>query len=56
MRIHDDDCDVEMLEVSDFMDEEGQEISTSEIFASRITHLYAIEMAKLSVLRTSLLL
>lgn len=52
MLIHDDDCDVEMLQESDF-EEEAEDVP--QIFGSttRQHRLYIIEMAKLSVLRES---
>lgn len=49
MRIHDDDCDVEMLEESDFEDDKydgrASDITTREL------SIYVIQMTKLTVIR-----
>ncbi len=56
MRIHDDDCDLEMLEESDFEDEEDTDSTITIVPSSKIHRLYCIEVAKLSVLCTSITL
>lgn len=50
MRIHDDDCDVELLEETDFDNESSLDDSIQVGPTRQIHHLYTIEMAKLSVL------
>lgn len=53
MHIHDDDYDVELLELVDF-EEEVEELDDSSLRGppSRLSHLYVIEMTKVSILCT----
>lgn len=52
MLIHDDDCDIEMLDLSDFSDEtEDRRVDHDP--SSLLGAWHAVEMAKLAVLRGS---
>jgi hypothetical protein len=53
MLIHDDDCDVEPLEISDFRDETEDDREDHPDNPSLLGARHSVEMAKLAVLRWS---
>jgi hypothetical protein len=50
MLIHDDDCDLELLDISDFMDE-SEDAREDHDTSSLLGAWHSVEMAKLAVLR-----
>jgi hypothetical protein len=50
MLIHDDDCDLELLDISDFSDE-SDDVREDHDTSSLLGAWHSVEMAKLAVLR-----